>query len=265
LVGVYCLVFPSGHYYFGQSERLRYREAAHLSKLRKGTHDNKWMLAVFKKYGPPCLRVECLCDASDLNSAEQMYLDEHYGRPLCLNLARYADCPARGRAATAEERETKRRQGKESWANGTNALRNCIGMNTRNVLDPKVRAKALAARRTPENRAMQAELRTRLHQEPEFKEAHRAGVARHRANEDQQQARLEALRIKHQDQEFTDRRIALCRAACQKAVECVETGQTWTSATEWKKWIKEEYGVVVNLTSIQKQRPYKGQTYRYIT
>ena len=263
-VGIYCLVFPSGHYYYGQSKRIRFRQASHLSQLRKAIHANNWMLAVFKKYGTPAIRIECLCDEKDLDIAEQLFLDGHYGSPMCLNLARYADSPARGRKATVEEREAKRRQMRKSWYDGTNALRRCIGMNTPNVLAPENRAKAVETRRTPENRAMQAELRARLHKDPVFKAAHSAGVARHFANEAQQQARLDALRARHQDQEFTQRRLALTRAVCQKAVECVETGQRWPSAAAWQKWIKEEYNVTVNLECVRAGRPYRGLTFRYV-
>lgn len=262
--GIYCLVFPSGHYYFGQSKRIRFRHAEHLSKLRRQVHNNKWMMAIYRTHGLPAVRIECLCDEADLNTAEQMYLDEHFGKPMCLNLVHDADCPARGRKVSAEEREAKRQLMKTKWADGTNALLRCIGMNTPNLLAPENRAKALAIRRTPENRAMQAVIRTQLHQEPAFKAAHSAGVVRHFSNEQQQHARLEALHARHQDPAFTERRLALTRAVCQKAVECVETGRTWESAVAWQKWIKEEYGLVVNTSWLRKHQPYKGQTYRYM-
>jgi len=264
LVGIYCLVFPSGHFYYGQSKHLAYRNANHLSKLRKELHANRWMLAVCRKHGLPTMRIECLCAEEDLDAAEQMYLDEYHGKPFCLNIARHAGAPARGRKATTDEVEAKRLQGKQSWANGTNALIHCIGMNSAILNRPDVRAKIKAIKSTPESRKRDAEIRTALHQDPEFKAKHAAGIARHFANTDQQQSRLSALRIKHQDPEFKARRIAASQDACRKQVECVETGQVWSSAAEWKRWIKEEYGVIASLHHIRHETPYKGFTFKYL-
>jgi len=263
--GIYCLVFPSGHYYVGQSNRLRYRYAAHLGLLRQGTHPNPRMQSVYAQYGAPALRVECLCAVRDLDQAEQIFLDEYFGRKLCLNLSSDAAAPARGRVISLAERENKRQQGKRSWANGTNGLISWVGLNNANLVRPEVRAKLNAIKLLPESRKHYSEVRTMLHKDPIFKAKHKAGVAKCFANEEQQQNRLSALRLKHMDPAFTESRIARCRAACQKAVECVETGQVWTSGREWQRWIKKTFGVSASLLHVRQETLYKGLTFRYVS
>lgn len=96
--GVYCLVFPSGHYYYGQSKNIRQRYRDHINTMKRGCHDSPRVQNVYNLYRrPPSLRVECVADTSEIDAAEQIFLDEHVGKGLCLNIATDALATQRGR------------------------------------------------------------------------------------------------------------------------------------------------------------------------
>lgn len=97
VVGIYCLVFPSGHYYYGQSQNVHQRFREHVNTMRRSEHDNPRVQAVFKKFASsPVLRIACVCEVEKLDVAEQIFLDEAVGQPMCLNIGRDAKSPRRG-------------------------------------------------------------------------------------------------------------------------------------------------------------------------
>lgn len=112
--GIYRLQFPSGHYYIGSSKDYVARCRRHQNSMRRGEHDSPRVQHVFNKFGEmPIygLLIECRVDA--LVENEQRLLDEHVGHPMCLNLSRCAEAPARGvkhPPCTEEKKQMLRRK-----------------------------------------------------------------------------------------------------------------------------------------------------------
>ena len=107
LSGIYCLIFPSGHYYYGQSINIKERHSGHLTSIRKGTC-NRFMISVVRKYKEmPVVIVVCICDPCDLNQAESIFLEEHTGNPGCLN---FGTVPGSAHFGTKASQETKKKQ-----------------------------------------------------------------------------------------------------------------------------------------------------------
>jgi len=88
--GLYVIWFSDTHYYGGRAVDFRYRWARHLRYLKRGTHPNPHMQAVYNIHGrfdPQIL----LCQSAALNTdAEQTWLNANFGSPGCLNLSRSA-------------------------------------------------------------------------------------------------------------------------------------------------------------------------------
>jgi|APSaa5957512535_1039671.scaffolds.fasta_scaffold05224_11 hypothetical protein len=77
------------HYYGGRTTCYKRRWVTHLRDLKRGKHKNAHMQAVFNKYG--VFRVGAVPTNADLTEAEQAWLDEHHGKPRCVNLSPHAD------------------------------------------------------------------------------------------------------------------------------------------------------------------------------
>jgi group I intron endonuclease len=63
------------------------------------------MQAAWNKYGEDCFKFEVLMHIEDVNellSVEQVWLDEHAGKPYCYNWATDASAPMRGKTHTVE-------------------------------------------------------------------------------------------------------------------------------------------------------------------
>lgn len=98
--GIYRIVcVKNGRYYYGSSVDIRKRWSnGHLRLLRKGIHTNLIMQRCFNKHGESslCIEiVECVPE-QQLRDAEQKFLNEHVGKPNCMNIAIDAIAPARG-------------------------------------------------------------------------------------------------------------------------------------------------------------------------
>jgi predicted GIY-YIG superfamily endonuclease len=96
--GIYLITNTvNGKVYVGQSINLQGRLWSHLSKLRKGTHHNRHLLAAVKKYGIEKFTFEVLCECSveELDQKEQRYLDllKSYDREIGYNVCPIAVNP----------------------------------------------------------------------------------------------------------------------------------------------------------------------------
>lgn len=115
----------NGHYYIGSTVDSRKRFWSHRKDLRTGKHVCVHLQRAWNKYGEDCFKfeiVEQLDSKESLFPAEQKWLDEHFGKEYCYNVAAHADAPMRDaspelRAKLAErtkawlEREGHPRQG----------------------------------------------------------------------------------------------------------------------------------------------------------
>lgn len=85
--GIYCWRTPSG-LYIGSAVHLVGRRGDHLKRLRKGTHNNKFLQHAFDKHGDAFqFEILLLCDPSDLLRCEQYFIDTLKPR---YNIARVA-------------------------------------------------------------------------------------------------------------------------------------------------------------------------------
>lgn len=87
--GLYVIWFSDTHYYGGRAVDFRQRWARHLRGLKKGTHPNPHMQAVYNIHGrfePSVLTV--IQTKDDAQPVEQAWLDQNFGLPGCLNLSR---------------------------------------------------------------------------------------------------------------------------------------------------------------------------------
>ena len=112
-------------FYVGSTVDSRKRFWAHRKALRLGNHDCIHLQRAWDKYGEDCFKfevIEQLNSKEELYPAEQKWLDEHFGKDHCYNVAAHADSPMRDaspeiRAKLAEktkawlEREGHPRQG----------------------------------------------------------------------------------------------------------------------------------------------------------
>jgi group I intron endonuclease len=119
----------NGNYYIGSTVDSRKRFWAHRKDLRLGQHVCVYLQRAWNKYGEDCFKfevVEQLDSKEALFPAEQRWLDEHFGKEYCYNVAAHADAPMRDaspelRAHLAEktkawlERDGHPRQGAE-WS-----------------------------------------------------------------------------------------------------------------------------------------------------
>lgn len=87
--GLYIIWLSDTHYYGGRAVDFRQRWARHLRELRRGTHKNPHMQAVYNLYGrfEPCV-LSVIQTKDEAQPAEQMWLDQNFGLPGCLNLSR---------------------------------------------------------------------------------------------------------------------------------------------------------------------------------
>jgi group I intron endonuclease len=86
------------HYYVGSTVDSRKRFWAHRKALRLGNHDCIHLQRAWNKYGEDCFKfeiVEQLNTKEELYPAEQKWLDEHFGKDYCYNVAAHADSPMR--------------------------------------------------------------------------------------------------------------------------------------------------------------------------
>jgi group I intron endonuclease len=92
-------------FYVGSTVNTETRFKAHRRYLRAGRHQSPHMQAAWDKYGEECFKfevVEQLDNSEGLLTAEQVWLDEHAGKPYCYNWATDASAPIRGKKHTQD-------------------------------------------------------------------------------------------------------------------------------------------------------------------
>jgi group I intron endonuclease len=92
-------------FYVGSTINTETRFKTHRRKLRTGKHQSPHMQAAWDKYGEDCFKFEVVeqVDCSEnLLIAEQVWLDEHAGKPHCYNWATDASAPMRGKTHSKE-------------------------------------------------------------------------------------------------------------------------------------------------------------------
>lgn len=106
--GIYRIVcIKNGRYYYGSSKNIAGRWYTHQSRLRKKEHHNSIMQNAWNKHGEQSFRVEIVEHVSEekLIEVEQKYLNEYFGKPNCMNVAKDASASARGITRTTEQRK----------------------------------------------------------------------------------------------------------------------------------------------------------------
>jgi group I intron endonuclease len=88
--GLYVIRLSEKHYYGGRAVCFATRWDNHLRALQAGKHDNTHMQRVFNKYGGFSPEVVRVLDRGAQPDAEQAWLDEHHGKPGCVNLSAHA-------------------------------------------------------------------------------------------------------------------------------------------------------------------------------
>jgi group I intron endonuclease len=93
-------------YYVGQAINIRDRWNEHKRDLRSGSHRNRHMQNVWRKYGESAFSLVVLdaCAADDLDESEQWWLDEMHGYLRCMNIAKDVANPQRGIPISAENK-----------------------------------------------------------------------------------------------------------------------------------------------------------------
>ena len=90
----------NGKFYIGSTGCMRQRMSCHQARLRKNMHHCSHLQNAWNKYGRDAFDfvvVEEVPSIEELSAAEDRWLQEHYGKPHCYNLSRYAEAPMRGR------------------------------------------------------------------------------------------------------------------------------------------------------------------------
>ena len=93
------------YFYFGQAQDLKKRKSQHLSRLKKGTHNNPLMQNVYNKYQKFDFQEVLHCSVDDLDQQEQRLLDAFWGTEGCMNIAKDAKAFHRGLKHTEESKK----------------------------------------------------------------------------------------------------------------------------------------------------------------
>lgn len=88
--GLYIIRLSEKHYYGGRAVCFATRWYDHLRNLQAGTHINSRMQRVFNKHGKFSPEVVSVLDRDTQPDAEQAWLNEHYGKPGCVNISPHA-------------------------------------------------------------------------------------------------------------------------------------------------------------------------------
>jgi group I intron endonuclease len=118
-------------FYVGSTGNTRERFRCHRNRLRKNKHRCQHLQAAWNKYGEECFIFEIIehVDSIDkLQAAENVWLAEWVGKPLCYNKSRYSESPMRGiakeehpaygRVRPEEEKQAISTTLKEGYASG---------------------------------------------------------------------------------------------------------------------------------------------------
>lgn len=88
----------NGKIYIGSAVDSKIRFEKHRRQLRKNKHHCTHLQASWNKHGEDCFKFEIIEHVDgDLLTAEQRWIDQHYGNGKCYNTAKFAGAPMRGR------------------------------------------------------------------------------------------------------------------------------------------------------------------------
>lgn len=88
-----------GKFYVGSTGNFEGRSRGHRKMLRKGRHHSPYLQAAWNKHGEEAfvfVVVEKVAELSELQAAEDRWLQEHVGKPHCYNTALFSQAPWRG-------------------------------------------------------------------------------------------------------------------------------------------------------------------------
>lgn len=89
--GIYKLYWNNNDYfYIGQSINIDKRFKKHINRAKSNKHENNIIQNLYNKYQEPQIEVLELCDVEVLDSLEQSYLDQYYGKEFCCNICAIA-------------------------------------------------------------------------------------------------------------------------------------------------------------------------------
>lgn len=88
--GLYIIRLSDTHYYGGRAVCFATRWYDHLRNLQTGTHTNSRMQRVFNKHGKFSPEIVRVLDRDIQTDAEQAWLNEHHGKPGCVNISPHA-------------------------------------------------------------------------------------------------------------------------------------------------------------------------------
>lgn len=110
--GIYRIVCTmNGNYYYGSAQNLSYRWTRHKRALQQNKHINPHLQNTWNRYGESNFSFELIESVSNekLLEVEDAYLKEHVGTPHCMNIAKDAHSPTRGRKMKSPSNETKQK------------------------------------------------------------------------------------------------------------------------------------------------------------
>lgn len=118
-------------FYVGSTGNTRERFRCHRNRLRKNKHHCQHLQAAWNKYGEECFIfeiVEHVESIDRLQAAENVWLAEWVGKPICYNKSKYSESPMRGiakedhpsygRVKSEEEKQAIANTLKEGYASG---------------------------------------------------------------------------------------------------------------------------------------------------
>ena len=118
-------------FYVGSTGNTRERFRCHRNRLRKNKHHCQHLQAAWNKYGEECFIFEVIehVESIDrLQAAENVWLAEWVGKPICYNKSKYSESPMRGiakedhpsygRVKSEEEKQAIANTLKEGYASG---------------------------------------------------------------------------------------------------------------------------------------------------
>lgn len=111
--GIYkitCLL--NDHFYIGQTQNFKERKKDHFKDLRKGNHSNRRLQNCFNKYGAESFEFSVLkeCPIEWLERYENLYLDQYFDHPNCMNMVKDSGKIYRGRRLSLRKSLSQRRE-----------------------------------------------------------------------------------------------------------------------------------------------------------
>jgi group I intron endonuclease len=137
--GIYKIVNKiNGHYYIGSSVNIDKRWVDHLCAARKPIKSSR-LYAAMNKYGPDNFYLETIesCSKEVRLKLEQVYIDEHFGRPDCYNISKTAtSSPNTIRGEYTEQRRNNISNAKKGQKNSLSSRQKQSNTWKQKIADP---------------------------------------------------------------------------------------------------------------------------------